>query len=44
MTLVGDAIHAMSPAGAPLLDAVAAYESAGNGRRFLGQNPLRAGA
>lgn len=77
VTLVGDAIHAMSPAGgagantalrdgavlasalagAPLLGAVAAYESAmvgygfdavresaENGRRFLGQNPLRAGA
>ena len=77
VTLVGDAIHAMSPAGgagantalrdgaalasalagAPLLEAVAAYESemvdygfaavresAENGRRFLGQNPLTTGA
>ncbi|OXM59452.1 monooxygenase [Amycolatopsis vastitatis] len=73
VTLVGDAVHAMSPAGgagantalrdgatlasalagAPLLDAVAAYEtamvdygfaevreSADNGRRFMGQDPL----
>lgn len=77
VTFVGDAIHAMSPAGgagantalrdgaalasalagAPLLEAVAAYESemvdygfaavresAENGRRFLGQNPLTAEA
>ncbi len=77
VTLVGDAIHAMSPAGgagantalrdgavlaaalagSPLLEAVEAYEtamvgygfaavreSAENGRRFLGQNPLTAEA
>ncbi|MEV4148105.1 NAD(P)/FAD-dependent oxidoreductase [Amycolatopsis sp. NPDC049691] len=75
VTLVGDAVHAMSPAGgagantalrdgaalasalagAPLLEAVAAYEtamrdygfaavreSAENGYRYLGQNPLTA--
>ena len=75
VTLVGDAIHAMSPAGGagantalrdgaalasalagtPLLEAVAAYEkamrdygfaavreSAENGYRYLGQNPLTA--
>jgi len=75
VTLVGDAVHAMSPAGGagantalrdgaalasalagtPLLEAVAAYEkamrdygfaavreSAENGYRYLGQNPLTA--